>query len=109
MFKDRQKPLKYRSGFFESQPPESRKISTIGIAENISRHGPCRPIQHQQPLEVVISADVVAVDVAQCVLASAMGMATKDKWNALRIFRYDQFQSPIAGKRIPKEPIHRDG
>src|SRR3954467_10884372 len=51
----------------------------VGVSESISPDAAARPVQHQEPLEMVVAADVVPLNRTQAVLAVAVRVAAEDE------------------------------
>src|SRR5437588_3235691 len=63
------------------------------------------PIERDESFEVIIAADVEAVDAAEKALALAMGVAAKHERDKVLPAAEHIFHGLIAGKRIPEQGI----
>src|SRR5262245_4332553 len=68
-------------------------------------HTSAWPLQPQQPLEVVIAADVVPANAAQRILALAMCVPAEREGDSVRVARQQLLDSDIAGEGIPQETV----
>ncbi len=71
--------------------------------------GSCRPFQNQQSLEMVITADVVAPNLAKGVLPVSMRVAAENEGYPVGIQGQQLFEPAIAGESIPEQPIYGHG
>src|SRR5216684_1133952 len=59
------------------------EVSGSGVAKFMILDGSRRPVEPQQPLKVVVPADVIALNVSELVFPSPMGVTAERKGNSV--------------------------
>ena len=75
------------------------------ISKLVRRHGSFGPVQHEQPLEPIIAADVVAPDGAERRFARPVRVAAEGERDALRMARQHFFHRAVAAERVPQQAV----
>src|SRR5262245_37181278 len=60
----------------------SRPVGPVGVAERLGFDRAGGPVKREQPLEVVVAADVETADAVELALAGAVGVAAEGEWDA---------------------------
>src|SRR5262249_47209746 len=64
-----------------------------------------RPVQTEQPLEVIIAADVVPADAVPFRLPGPMRVATEGEGDALRVTLQQLLQGTVAAEGVPEQDV----
>src|SRR5438874_6947189 len=83
--------FKYSSAFWYGNPLAEKPIlaglkdaiSQFGVSKFVSLHGPRRPIQQQKPLEMVVPANVITLNVSELVFPSPMRVTAEGKGDSV--------------------------
>src|SRR5262245_48913634 len=86
---------------------ELRAPAASRLAELMFLDRPLRPRQPQQPLVVIVAADVVTFDRPERVGPLAVGVPAEGEGDALRVGRQQLLDADVAGEGVPQETVQQ--
>src|SRR5687768_9313806 len=80
---------------------------SLGIPELMRLHAPCWPVEAEQPLEMIVAADVVATDAVPVGLPGPVRVAAEGKGDPLRVPGHHRLDGAVAAEGVPQQTVQR--